>query len=461
MKTKNISIIIISLFLFFGIKKVNGQEAPTEVYLVHGMEGAFSSLSRFYHYYNTPGNLKNMNVIEVEYSSRNGIKSSAEDLDIRLRFSKPNAFIIAHSMGGVNARRLWVDSKKKGEQRFGRLITLSSPHKGALICNKILDGSLSTFLRESYLKATAGPATEPLLATIIFPTPMLLDFKYYFFENDEVPKIFNFFIGKFVYKTINALIQTFFGKRTNDFITDQGIQFTGSEKTAQDLAEGSDALKELENLEKQYPLDIPKIAIYGDEDDPSVLRLISSSLYSDKLNKENIQQLQENPDDEKVVNWFNNITGICSSQQRYCQIMKFGGLLSYALYSYKEARWKESADFFNNDFNEGASKLLGLYRTERFSTEYCPPIPPNKKLPAMKSATVGTNCTIQYYYKLVKQPNDGLLNKDVQTAIPGIKNEYIIKAEKINHEQMKHHKDVAKILDDIFNGGKGDKFYIK
>ena len=79
----------------------------------------------------------------------------------------------------------------------------------------------------------------------------------------------------------------------------------------------------------------------------------------------------------------------------------------------------------------------------------------------LKSATVGTNCTIQYYYKLVKQPNDGLLNKDVQTAIPGIKDDYIIQAKSINHEQMKHHKDVAKILDDIFNGGKGDKFYIK
>jgi len=70
------------------------------------------------------------------------------------------------------------------------------------------------------------------------------------------------------------------------------------------------------------------------------------------------------------------------------------------------------------------------------------------------------DCKICYYatrtgsYTVrVSQPSDGLVTQNSASALPGVHSTCVIRADEVNHEELKNHENTTEIFNDIFTGG--------
>src|SRR5712692_3871085 len=95
-------------------------------------------------------------------------KQLAEEIDQK-KFPSGPIHIIAHSMGGLDARRFLVEGPKSLTERVVSLSTIATPHHGSLIADLLageLEGSLITDLLAGRFDGLARIVSWPLRRVI-------------------------------------------------------------------------------------------------------------------------------------------------------------------------------------------------------------------------------------------------------------------------------------------------------
>ncbi|MBN1599376.1 MAG: hypothetical protein JW894_13870 [Bacteroidales bacterium] len=421
MKIRKILIIIALSSLC--IDAVTPQAKP--IYWVHGMGGNSQSLKEFADYFGTNYNAY---MFRAGYRTDLGITGSAQSLsyDINANSYSEN-IIIAHSMGGVNSIELYRQKNAYSgnyESRYvGGIITLASPINGAFIANNIDNGVLDDFITEAVDKGSKGARSEPAFVATWLAS----------YVNAEI---------------INRICGTNYSN-LRDLLYNLPVKMVKeeAEKTVQSAAT-KNSLKtnstEIDNIQNSGFIR-PSIAIYGVEDSPAFIRLVSSRKDANAiLLIELIYQTCQ-----QRYSFHNNMYYACLATLQFAQA---------AVHSNLASKWKTSRDYWNGQFQKSTDVLIGAYRTVTQTVEYwdyecncseplqkilsCDwPCPPEYQVPVLRHRTVTT---------IIEEESDGLLVTSTQKALPGCLR--TIRTDHINHEEMKTHSTVKAELEKIFLG---------
>ena len=395
------------------------------VYWIHGMGGNAESLEPHDTYFK---NIYQMTTSRPYVSTSFGILGAAERLVPLVHTnSQNNNILIAHSMGGVNS--VWLHKIGGGSQRVGGLISLGGPFSGAIVANNIDNGILDELITEGVDKGTKGIRSE----IGIFPPWMSLPPMV-----DAIYGLFGAVFPSSLLELMNGLAHAIFHKEIDEL--------TQSAATRNSLKTGSSDI----NTIKNHSFSVPSIALYGVEDYPATLRLISS-----RLNK-------------NVTGLVNNVYQTCaatsamhSTQATLC--LATGQIPLYILHRRLASDWAVSRDYWNGGIQAATDVLTGCYRTNTVTETYEEWIPdaicddgipyhnPGKAVAPNPICTSGHWETVTVTRTvIINEPGDGLLPITTQQAMPGCLK--TVEMLHINHEEMKDHADVQAHLNRIFAG---------
>ncbi|MBL0190180.1 MAG: hypothetical protein IPQ18_02195 [Saprospiraceae bacterium] len=164
-------------------------------------------------------------------------------------------FIIAHSQGGLIARRmdqLYQDDPIK-RREFGGIITFGTPHRGALIQNNV--GELKKFAIEGAKALAAGPIEYGIEASVL----------------DWVTS------GESISGTVNSFVEGFLPKAAD--LVAEGLEA----QIGNDYQISSDPTKPI-NVLNTYTPTYPHVAYYGDESDAPHIWGVLEYLFKHKPN---------------------------------------------------------------------------------------------------------------------------------------------------------------------------------
>jgi len=199
-------------------------------------------------------------------------------------------------------------------------------------------------------------------------------------------------------------------------------------------------------------MNIPMIAIWGNEDSPSFFRLGGAQKDNESLKA--LGQI----DDTKLVTVVNKVGSYCSTIKDNYRILKIAAIatLNWPLalyYSSREDAWNVSRNYWNGQIQEGCDYLIGAKRYEtQYITVYdyiCNPDPKARGGKDMDDdGWWELNCDYvprqEAVQVLVSEANDGLLPKSSQIAMTGCN--VVREAEHVNHEELKNSIAVRDIL---------------
>jgi pimeloyl-ACP methyl ester carboxylesterase len=134
----------------------NGQDR--NVIWLHGLNGQSSDWTGFQSQFTGPsGTFKMVSIPPSTYNSSNGIQTYAAGIfNVNAGNFNNNLITIAHSMGGVAARRVDL----LGAANLGGLITVGAPLDGAGIATSIANGSAAVAVEQGITQASKGPLAE-------------------------------------------------------------------------------------------------------------------------------------------------------------------------------------------------------------------------------------------------------------------------------------------------------------
>lgn len=143
------------------------------IVLAHGYLGfgsfGFGDVAQIEYFRKVPGYLSSRYQVEV-YSSTVGPKDSvverAADLkrDIKARFGGRPVHIIAHSMGGLDARYLLLPKSGENPDYIASLTTLSTPHRGTYLADiALMAGTPQDLLKDTKFQSVLENLKSSLL----------------------------------------------------------------------------------------------------------------------------------------------------------------------------------------------------------------------------------------------------------------------------------------------------------
>jgi hypothetical protein len=414
-----------------------------QVYWVHGMGGNKNSLKTHDDYF-TPKYKITSTKPGIETTS--GIYGSAEKLKpLILANAASNNIIICHSMGGVNMRALYELKGSTANQYIGGMVTLGTPHSGALFANHIDDGTLATFSNDMVKYGAKGPAGElTLLATL------------------------NEYIS-------NLTILNIFGVKelnTNDLIT--RIPAEIAEFVATNFATQSTTTKnslkttsaDIARLNSKT-MTIPTIAFYGVEADPAFPRFFTSHMSREQVTSITGDYGNVVPN---VANFYGVTVALAqgsTEMYNYKHAMALASILVPALsikYNFEAANWKVTKDYWNGQFQHSCDVLTGAYRTEKHTVTYtdyndCSVPTPDDALKSTSyinpdniwddECVPGPYTVTETVTAVISQESDGLLPVDTPQAWPGCLTK--VKVEGANHASLKWNVATRNKIEDVFN----------
>jgi hypothetical protein len=405
---------------------------------VHGFGGNYCTLKgleeHFERYYE-------ISSVRTEYSTQRGIAASGDeiraDLNRQFALGDQRNLGIGHSMGGLNLRYTEVG---KDPTPMGGIITIGTPHEGSQLAENYLNGGLDNFVKEMTAELIAGPKSD------MFASAFLYELNY----KTDLPLIEILGKGSL---GIEDLLGLFKKGNTLDFFE----TLLESQSTIEDLAPGSDALGQLNEIKSART----SAAIWGEEDSPVHWRLFSS-LIDISCDQEpgvtNDEILL--PKVERLKDLYKSLENM---NKALCQIAYVFGTFgmgdkedipvcvtagNYA----RGVRWVRGSE-------EGWKELIGATRKERHL------VTKNEFIcdHALKEATKNNDfeyaseilsnpdCyrTVKVWTDVwIKEPSDGLVTKTSAIALPGVNQ--TIKAAGANHFELVNHSETIAGIESLF-----------
>ena len=230
MKThKSIFIAVILLILQ---SSVYSQQNTT---YIHGYKSNPGIWYDLHNYINSIYRLSKSN--DIQLSSTTNISSQAQELNGKLGSSQYLA--IAHSMGGVVSREL---IRQNNSTKINKLITIGSPHRGAVIVNRIQSGFLTYASQAIINDLTLGPGGGVWYIQAIKDVALM---------------------------TGGQFFQGYLNMQVND-------------AASQDIKDGSNFLSTLNSSSTLSNENFLRAGIWGDENSVRPIRLAASSTSTDK-----------------------------------------------------------------------------------------------------------------------------------------------------------------------------------
>lgn len=146
-----------------------GQSQDRNMIWVHGILGHGNSWEIYDDMFD--GSRK-MNGQRMDYSDNGddlaGFSVAAVNLESDIDAAFPNGqstdpqnIAVCHSMGGLVTREMQRQLFNSNEQdKFGGLITVGTPHDGAMIAASILNGTADAFTQSACIELSAGPTSS-------------------------------------------------------------------------------------------------------------------------------------------------------------------------------------------------------------------------------------------------------------------------------------------------------------
>jgi len=403
-----------------------------DINLMHGMEGNGSMMNAWVRY------LENNYYVDAynnTYSTRGGINVAAENFGNALIDKGPQTIVIAQSMGSLNGRQF----HKNNPTAFGGFISTGGPNAGAIIANRI-DTKVWTDTRNAIINkglagfnaAVSNPITYSLSLISVTPAGLLLSTISDLISSKNYKKLYDEYVKQ---ELDNISTSTF-----------------GDEPTKNELKVGSTKINELAN----YNMDIPMIAVWGDEMYPYFLRNASAKFYNkSKQYPTEVGALKEDLH-EKAIGAFKSFNQTIKSTS---DVLKFTTLINYFIFDNVSNKAKTSIDFFSGPFQMSMDQLAGNWITETFTTTYTTTCQENNEPESLGNEggfleETLSGCFVErtYTYTVtLLEPNDGVVPKSSAIALPGVHPSCVVRAENVNHEEMKNHENVKTIFDRIFD----------
>lgn len=356
------SIFVLLLISFLGVQAQNKTKnvdsnqhnitpvADRNVIWVHGLGGNQSS---WQHYDEVLEAERKIHTVRGTHVTSNGLGAAASSAESWIESALPgNAATkatnigIGHSMGGLIIREI-DGTTTTGNKYFGGFITVATPNKGAYIANSVNNGDANNFLSHTCNQLLAGPAAT-----------------------------------NWVNSLFGGLTPANFCDLTESAFLDDFISGT----TAISIAEDSDDMNTLAT----YSHNLPRIALWGEENSPVHWRLISTMIEEDPNLTENstinnILAIISQPNDTWFITvadtakwvyvnmeaYHNGLGNICSHWPmnwfNYCDNQA-------TQHYYKASQWRKGKVWFNQSEGLYTAIMGGTQTTteEVTTTEWIP-----------------------------------------------------------------------------------------
>ncbi len=350
---------------------------------------------------------------------------------------------IAQSMGGLNVRQFYKNRyTQTGQKAYGGLITTGTPHAGSRAAENIDNGELINFCNSAYSNITEGARHDPLMQAA--GALGNLSGSYALTTLGNIPP------------SINDFIDDYPGTVT-DYFTNN---FFGSTQAKNDLKTTSPKISDLRN----YNMNIPVIAIYGEEEYPAALR----NVYSKALNQATNFNLPVGGIDNdnlapEVANSLKSFMYNVSDAYYAASIISFAsawwlpvlGITGGVICANSSTHWSHSAAYMNGPFQRGLEFVIGstvevssCYQTRVWTCGYGD----NAKVIPLPDDNCWQTVYVDFTY-LAPTPGDGVVPRESAMCLTGVGNAKY-KADKVNHEQLRNSMEMERIFKDIFNGTK-------
>ena len=435
--------------------------AQKQVDFIHGLNGNWTTWNYYndldYKYYSA--NFRN-----IDYKSKGTINTIADKIYKDNNYKNKSSRIgVGHSMGGLLIKQL----VKNDANAYGGFITIGTPHAGARIANALDNGRAKDFF-----KRTKNKIMTPVTLGFWLTTLDLIDLSKWSFSPAWLYNFKDFFnILGAGFSGLGALVTGAF-YIVGDVLIDVFLpiiinKFAGAGGLRNDLKENSaltNSLTDIRSITGKY--NIPMIAIYGEERDRAMYRLIAG-----KTNE------------NEMLGTFTSITNVYFAISTVCYtnatinavVAGYNFWNPWAWYYAAKAaagyyvgyRFNDSGHYLKNDIHSDWSTLIGAYRTEERSYTYVEWDCPKQEYRGRDdhwSNDYRTNDDIYFngpcyrgqrrkvtvsWTVYIRESSDGLLHKTTQTALPGALK---LDAQGANHLEQTKHPNVKERLEQIFNG---------
>jgi hypothetical protein len=224
-----IAVVMLLLTVPLSIFAQPGITSDRNVSLIHGL-GDPQGWIPFRNFFTGEDN-RRMSTSRPEYSAANGLNSATTQIP----FISSNTVVIAHSLGGVIARRADRSSSTAG------IITVGSPLDGAPIANALQEGRVNQAVNDAANQLSAGP-----LAQFGYLSPLIT------------------FVGQ-------AIRVTYLADKIDENVNSTKF---GGVNIVNDIKVGGSAVEQDKNT---TPTTTPKISIWGNENTPIHWNILASS----------------------------------------------------------------------------------------------------------------------------------------------------------------------------------------
>ncbi|MFA5649408.1 MAG: hypothetical protein WC951_14035 [Bacteroidales bacterium] len=465
------------------------------VFWIHGMQGDAGSLKTMSDYFSARYKI---NSYHPSYLSNRGILYGADQLNGFGFEEQENDIVIAHSMGGLVSRQ--HQKQAVTSKRFGGLITLATPHKGAEFANSFDNGKIAALYKKTVTDGLTGYSNMGFQVgdLSIYHRNLLDIFKLYdkymkfrekltiYIEIENSSNNDLYFTGERKYWTstfLPELLSAMAVSKTADKIREGiiaslehtvcltasyvfGSQDAGYSNSKNDLKPSSSIISSLNNT----PLECPKIVIAGQADYPAGIRFLGSTLSNMMQSNAGIGNITDN-EFFKITEAISKDSRICANKyyDLYCSGSWWKLGLTNSHYKTKRDAFNRQAAFWENGFEREYQKCLGsiYYTTEtRTVSEYVwvsnggghdqiieMPSRPIIDQPIVDpgSGTGGSWQWVTRTYTVTVEhihPNDGIVTLPSQLGLAGATTKTIYQT---NHEEIKRNPKVVEYLKSQFN----------
>ena len=377
---------------------------------------------------------------------------------------------VGHSMGGIVGREILRQYEEESrtaldDYKYRGIVTFNSPHGGAMIANNLPE--VFPLLQGGCADLAAGPVADATLAV-----PVFIEWVADVFTYGDVS--FVDIASEFVDNTCQG---TLFENALGLAVTELVFPTAG-----RDLGVGAPFMTELNGFSDRY--DLPKALVYGTEQDPVALRLLSS--FMPAVQTLDVYTAGDDTALEDVLE--RNIAvyegRAAALRQRADQLDRWRcrftgtGIACQAPKPRDARRHRDAADEYDRGprwlerFNDRWKALIGAADVETVAESWrCVCADPHSgdeftfTTGAREQCDIpGYSCApylVDYDVRVTTVPNDGIVTEDTQRAWPGLdRNRQHWHAEGSNHLQVRNDENTERAFKSwLFSGSPNDFFF--
>ena len=376
---------------------------------------------------------------------------------------------VGHSMGGIVGREILRQYEEESrtaldDYKYRGIVTFNSPHGGARIANNL--PQVFPLLQGGCADLAAGPVADATLAV-----PVFIEWVADVFTYGDVS--FVDIASEFVDNTCQG---TLFENALGLAVTEFAFPTAG-----RDLGVGAPFMAELNGFSDRYGL--PKALVYGTEQDPVALRLLSS--FMPAVQTLDVYTAGDDTALEDVLE--RNIAvyegRAAALRQRADQLDRWRcrftgtGIACQAPKPRDARRHRDAADEYDRGprwlerFNDRWKALIGAADVETVAESWrCVCADPRGgdeftfTTGAREQCDIpGYSCApylVDYDVRVTTVPNDGIITEETQRAWPGLTDEQMWHAEGSNHLQVSNDENTERAFKSwLFSGSPNDFFF--